>query len=133
LSTEGFSAAVVEPKVDVKERQQRNVRKKAFDRGFRPDQDPRIFETDVIDGERSGRPKVILVDREKALLASVRNNRSGREKLSEVLAHEQGISYSSALRILHKHGLNNVKPTTKPGLTPAMRKARHERCLAHEH
>jgi TPP-dependent indolepyruvate ferredoxin oxidoreductase alpha subunit len=132
LSTEGFSAAVVEQKMGVKERQQRNIRKKAFDRGFRPDQDPRILETYVIDGERSGRPKVILVDKEEALLASVRNNRSDREKSSEVLAHEQGISYSSARRILHKHGLNNVKPTAKPGLTPAMRKARYERCLAHE-
>jgi hypothetical protein len=77
-----------------KERQQRNIRKKAFDRGFRPDQDSRILETYVIDGERSGRPKVILLDKEEALLASVQNNRSGREKSSEVLAHEQSISYS---------------------------------------
>ena len=123
----------MEQKTDVKERQQRNIRKKARDRGFRPEEDPRILEVYVIDSERSGRPKEILIEKEEALLVSVRDNRSGREKSSEVLAYEQNISYTSALRILHKHGLNNVKPTTKPGLTVAMRKARYEWCLAHAH
>jgi hypothetical protein len=55
------------------------------------------------------------------------------EKSSEVLAYEQDIGYRSALRILKKHGLHCVKPTTKPGLTEAMKKARLEWCLAHEH
>jgi transposase len=80
----------------------------------------------VIDGERSGRPKEITKDQEDALLSAVRINRAGKEKSSEVLAYKQGISYSSALRILHKNGLNNMKPTTKPGLTTAMRKIRYK-------
>jgi transposase len=54
----------------------------------------------------------------------VRVNRAGREKSSEVLAYELGISYSSVLRMLHKEGMTNVKPTTKPGLTVTMRMIR---------
>jgi len=56
----------------------------------------------------------------------VRVNRAGREKSSEVLAYELDISYSSVLRMLHKGGMTNVKPTTKPGLTVAMRTIRLE-------
>lgn len=42
----------------------------------------------------------------------VRKSRAGKEKSSEVLAYELGISYSSVLRMLHKEGMTNVKPTT---------------------
>jgi transposase len=133
LLTEGFSYAQVEQKTGVKERTQRNIRKKARDRGFRPDEDPRILESYVVDGERSGRPKEISQETEEALLTAVRDSRAGREKSSEVLAYEQGISYSSAIRILHKGGLNSVKKTTKPGLTQAMRNARYKWALAHAH
>jgi transposase len=94
------------------------MKKKAFERGFRPDQDPRILDYYVVDGPRSGRPKEITVETEQCLLNSVRANRAGREKSSEVLAYECGISSISALRILHKYGLNSVKPTQKPGLNP---------------
>ena len=133
LLAEGFSFAAVEEKTGVKERTQRNIRKKARERGFCPEQDPRILESYVVDGDKSGRPKEISVEKEEALLASVRNDRAGREQSSEVLGYEQDISYASALRILHKYGLNNVKLTTKPGLTPAMRKARYAWALAHAH
>ena len=83
----------------------------------------------MIDGERSGRPKEITEEMEQGLLVSVRSDRSGREKSSEVLAYEAGISYRSALRILKKHGFHRVKPTIKPGLSPAMKKARLAWCL----
>ena len=83
----------------MKERSQRNIKKKAQDRGFDPEKDPRILEAYVVDGERSGRPKEIPVEKEEALLTSVGNDRSGREKSSEVLGYEQGISSASALRI----------------------------------
>jgi hypothetical protein len=59
LITEGFSSAEIERKTHVKERTQRNIRKKAFERGFRPEIDPRILEHHVINGERPGRPKEI--------------------------------------------------------------------------
>jgi hypothetical protein len=84
LLTEGFSAAIIEKKTGVKERQQRNIRKKAFERGFRPDEDPQILKSYVIDSARSGRPKEISEDKENTLLVAVRSNRSGREKSSEV-------------------------------------------------
>jgi hypothetical protein len=132
LLAEGFPAAVVEKKTGVTARSQSNIWKKAKKRGFEPDKDPFVLKTYVVDGERSGRPKEILKDQEDELLKSVQNNRAGREKSSEVLAYEQGISYSSALRILHKYGLTNIKPTTKPGLSQAMRKARYEWALAHQ-
>jgi transposase len=121
----------IERKTGVSERSQRAIRKKAYDRGFRPEEDPRILESYVIDGIKSGRPKEISKDKEEALLAAVRSDRSGREKSSEVLGYEQDISQSSALRILKNNGLTNVKPTTKPGLTAAMRKIRFEWALAH--
>jgi len=133
LLTEGFTAAEVEEKTGVKERSQRNIKRKAFERGFQPEKDPRILEAYVIDSERSGRPKEITEEMEQGLLASVRSDRSGREKSSEVLAYEAGISYRSALRILKKHGFHRVKPTTKPGLSPAMKKARLAWCLERQH
>jgi hypothetical protein len=119
LLAEGFPAAHIEQRTGVKERAQRYIRKKAFERGFEPEKDPRILESYVIDGERSGRPKEIGSEVEEALFTSVRDNRAGREKSNEILTYEQGISYRSALRILKKHGLHSVEPTTKLGLTEA--------------
>jgi transposase len=87
----------------------------------------------VVDGPRSGRPKEITIETEQCLLNSVRANRAGREKSSEVLAYECGISSVSALRILHKYGLNSVKPTQKPGLNPIQQKARLQFCLEHQY
>jgi hypothetical protein len=87
------------------------MKKKAFERGFRPDQDPRILDYYVVDGPRSSRLKEITVEIEQCLLNSVRANQAGREKSSEVLAYKCGISSVSALQILHKYGLNSVKPT----------------------
>jgi len=133
LIAEGFSLSEIERKIGIKRATQSYMKKKAFERGFRPDQDPRILDYYVIDGPRSGRPKEITVEKEQDLLNSVRASRAGREKSSEVLAFECGISPRSALRILHKYGLNNVKPTRKPGLNPIQRKARLQFCLLHQH
>jgi hypothetical protein len=132
LLAEGYPAAAVEQKSGVKRRQQLNIWKKAKERGFEPDKDPFVLETYVVDSERSGRPREISKDQEEGLLSAVPSNRAGREKSSEVLAYEQGIGYSSALRILHKNGLNSVNPTTTPGLTAAMREIRYEWALAHQ-
>src|SRR6266516_1580934 len=133
LMTEGLWPAEIEKKTGVKPRTQRAIKKKAQDRGYNPDEDPRILESYVVDDVRPGRPQVISEDQKEALLSKVRINRAGREKSSEVLAFELGISYSSVLRMLHKEGMTNVKPTTKPGLTVAMRMIRLEWALAHQH
>ena len=132
LQVEGFLWKDIEAKTDVKQSAQSAIKKRAFQRGFRPEQDPRILEHYVEDGARSGRPKEITSEIEQRLLDSNSADRSGREKSSEVLAYVCGISRSSALRILHKHSLSSVKPNRKAGLNLHQRAARLAFCLAHQ-
>ena len=101
LLSEGYHHKVVEVKTGVKQRAQSALKKKAFERGFDPVVDPRILEFYVVDGERSGRPKEVTEEVKAGLLENVRSDRSGREKSSEVLAYEAGVSPSTALNILH--------------------------------
>jgi hypothetical protein len=122
LIVEGRSGAYIEQKTGVKKRTQNYIKKRAFDRGFNPDEDPRILESYIIDGDRLGRPKEISVKQKERILLAVRKDRLDREKSSEVLAYKSDISYSSALRILYKYGLSCVKSTIKPGLTSAIKK-----------
>ena len=119
----------MERKTGIPRRSQTNLKKKASERGFDPSVDPRIVEAYVVDGARSGRPLEIKKETEDGLLANVVRDRVGREKSSEVLTYEAGISLSSALRILKKHSYKAVKPTRKPGLTRAQRSARLTWCL----
>jgi transposase len=106
--------------------------KKARERGYNPEIDPRILPVYVEDGKRTGRPKEITEATEQAILESISKDRNGREKSSEILAFEAGISYSSVLRILKRHGYKAVKQTTKPGLTDEMKQKRLQFCLAHK-
>lgn len=129
----GYSFKFVEDTIKIPEKTSRRILKKAEQRGYHPAEDPRILEHHVEDGARSGRPKEISDAVEKHLLDLVIEDRNGREKSSEVLAYESGISTSSTLRILHKNGFGSVKPTRKPGLNREQRKARLEFCLAHQH
>jgi hypothetical protein len=62
LIAEGFSGRDIEKKTGVKPSAQSYIKKKAFERGFRPDQDPRILDHYVVDGPRSGRPKKITIE-----------------------------------------------------------------------
>jgi transposase len=86
----------------------------------------------VEDGKRSGRPKEISEATDMAVLASVKQDRNGREKSSEILAFEAGISHSSVLRILHKDGFTIVEPSWNPGLTEPVKAARLRFCLDHQ-
>jgi hypothetical protein len=122
LAEDCFTTAYIEVKMGVKERLQRNIRRKAIERRFDSKEDPCILESYVIDGKRSGRLNKITTDQEEKLLSIVQNDHSGREKLSEVLAYETNMSNTSALWILAKNEFKNVKPTTKPGLTPQISK-----------
>lgn len=131
--TEGCPLKLVTQKTGITERTLYRIKKTAAERGFRPEEDPRILEAYVEDAERCGRPQTITEAIQAKLLAGVREDRNGREKSSEVLAYEVGISRRSALRILKAHGLTNVKPTRKPGLTVAMRLARLKFALEHAH
>src|SRR5262249_9659042 len=126
-----YETTVVSQKTGIPVWTCRHIRRKAKERGFDPQKDPRILEHYVEDGYRPGRPKEITQEVENQILQSVRQDRAGREKSSEVLAYEADISSTSALRILRKNGLSNVKPTRKPGLTAAQRASRLQWALAH--
>jgi hypothetical protein len=76
LITEGFSHQEITRKPGVKQQTQSNIKKKAFQHGFRPDIDPRILAHYVEDAPRSGRPKEISTDTEEALLQEVRADRA---------------------------------------------------------
>jgi hypothetical protein len=116
LLVEGYSGREIKRRTGIKPSVQTYMKRKAFDRGFCPDQDPRILNCYVEDGAQSDRPKEITLETEQHLLDNVRVDRSGREKSSEVLAYECGISYLSALQILHKYRFINIKSTRKLGL-----------------
>jgi len=129
----GYTYKQVEEAIKIPHWTCRRIHEKATQRGYCPAEDPRILEHHVEDGVRSGRPKEIDKTVEKRLLDLIIEDRSSREKSSEVLAYETGISTSSTLRILHQNRFSSVKPTRKPGLNPEQRKARLEFCLRHQH
>jgi hypothetical protein len=52
------------------------MKKKAFERGFQPDQDPWILDYYMVDGPRSGRLKQIPTSIEQRLLNNVRANQA---------------------------------------------------------
>jgi hypothetical protein len=129
LITLGHDAKFIQSQCSIPPRTQQNLWKKAVARGYNPSVDPRILDSYVIDGARSGRPKEIGPEIEEEMMNNLRINCLSREKSSEVLAYEVGISHSSALRILRRLGARSVKPTTKPGLSTAQKLARLEFCL----
>jgi transposase len=106
---------------------------KGKDRGYNPAQCMRVKLEYVEYCKRSSRPEEISEATDMAVLASVKQDRNRREKSSEILAFKAGISHSSVLRILHKHGFTIVKPSWKPGLTEAAKAARLRFCLDHQH
>jgi transposase len=132
LLVEGFSHYEIEQRTGIKESTQKNIKRRALARGFYPEQDPRILKCYIEDGARSSRLKEISPATEQRLLDSVKIDRAGREKSSEILAYESGIGRSSALRILHNSGLSNVKSTRKPGLNSVQRASRLAFYLEHE-
>lgn len=107
--------------------------RRARDRGFDPRISKRVRMEFVEDAKRSGRPKEITPEKDNAIIQSVSKDRAGREKSSEILAYEAGISHSSVLWILKRHGFVIAKPSWKPGLTEAAKAKRLKFCLDHQH
>ena len=116
----------------VSTRSQQRIRKKAEEQGYRPEEDPRIFDHYVEDRARSGRPKEINIETEQQLIDALYET-AGREKSAESLAHLVHISAQTARTILKKHGFNSVKPTRKPGLSEKQRAARLAFALKYAH
>lgn len=71
LMVEGFSGPHIEKRTGVSPFCAIDLWKKAFERSFRPEGDPRILERYVEDGVRSGRPKTIMPAIEQRLLDNV--------------------------------------------------------------
>ena len=59
LQVEGLSWQAIEQKTGVKQTAQSYIRKKAKQRGFQPEVDPRVLDEYVIDNKPLGRPKEI--------------------------------------------------------------------------
>jgi hypothetical protein len=116
LLVEEYSYRGIEEKLGIPKSTQTGIKQRAFACGFCPEQDLRILDHYVEDGARSGRLKEISPAREQHLIDSVKLDRAGKEKSSEVLAYDYIMSRLSALRILRSHGLSKVKPIRKPGL-----------------
>jgi hypothetical protein len=128
----GLPTRAVQDTTGIPQRTLRNILEKAKKRGFEPEKDQRILLHYVEDGVRTGRPLEIKEEIKKKVVDSIQSDRNNREKSSEVIAYEHGISSTSALRVLHEYGFNPVKKTTKPGLNKAQRAARLEWCTAHK-
>src|SRR5271170_1527279 len=86
------SGADIQSYTGVPRRTQLLIQKRAKERGYNPDGDPRILDEYLVDGVRTGRPKGITQKQEDQVLANVRPDRSGKEKSSDVLAYEVGVS-----------------------------------------
>jgi hypothetical protein len=71
LLVEGYLGREIKRRTGIKPLAQSYIKKKAFNCGFRPDQDPRILNYYVKDRARSGRPKEITLKTEQRLLNSV--------------------------------------------------------------
>lgn len=97
---------------------------RATERGYDPLVSPYIEKHHIIDATRSGRPKTISEATKQGVIDSVTKDRCGREKSTEYLAYEAGISESSVLRILNSSFFKKCKPTWKPGLTDEMKHKR---------
>jgi hypothetical protein len=96
LAAEGFTQEHIELKTGIPPRAQAWIVKRAKDRGFRPDEDPRIVERYCQDGERSGRPQTITLEKEGEVLVNVRKDRTGREQSSKVLVYKAESKFSSS-------------------------------------
>lgn len=103
---------------------------RALDRGFNPEK-PACLDRHVEDTPRAGRPTKQTEQAKADVEAKVTRDRYGREKSADVIAVEVGLSPRTVLRVLQKAGYRKTKPTRKPGLTEAMKKARLAFCRAH--
>jgi len=118
--------------IGVPPRQSLRILQKAKERGYNPEESKKVLHAYIEDGVRSGRPKEISSEAEQRVIESITSDRNTREQSSEVIAYSQGISASSVQRILKQNGYHAVKPTRKPGLNVAQKRARLAFCISHQ-
>jgi transposase len=132
LKLAGFSNAKITSITGIQTRTLNLLYQKAILRGLEPSEDAKLLDIHVQDAVRSGRPKK-QTDIKEEVLSKVRTDRYGREKTcTQIAAEVGGVSDTTVWRILRASGLKKTKPTRKPGLTEAMKKARLQFALDHQ-
>ena len=133
LIEHGIAAKVVQAVTGVSTQSISYLKRKARDRGYDPTIS-RILKVEYVqDAPRSGRPTKVTPEVEQAILNNVRHDRNGREKSSAVLGYEHGVSATTILNVLRRNNFRPCKSTMKPGLDSAMKDARLQFCLRHQH
>ncbi|KAF4633514.1 hypothetical protein G7Y89_g4598 [Cudoniella acicularis] len=108
----------------------RRIEKKARERGYTPETDPKIILAYVEDAPRSGRPKKLSPEQEEEVIKALSKNSTTRQLSTQGIANltspliQGGISARTIHRILRRKGYKPCKPTKKPGLTKEQKLAR---------
>ena len=105
--------------------------KKAVENSWRADWV--LLDDHLKDKPRVGRTKKITPDIEQRVVNAVTCDCYGREKSSQKIGQQIGISAASVQSILKKHGFRKTKPIRKPGLTAAMKNERYRFVMAYRH
>lgn len=111
------------------------IYRRAIDRGYNPDADqPILLLEHVAEAPRTGRPRKQEQHKEE-VFETVCRNRYGREQTCQQISEslDNKVSASTVWRVLKAARFSKTKPTRKPGLTDAMKKARLEFCLRYQH
>jgi transposase len=135
LKAWGFTNNEITSKTGIPSRTIRSIYATAIKRGFDPNTDlPIVKNEHVVEAPRSGRPTKQIEENEQEIVAKIRRDRYGREKTCAQITAEMGnISVMTVWRILRTAGFKKTKPTRKPGLSEAMKKARLEFALRYQH
>lgn len=138
MKSEGCREDYIAQRLNIELHTVKNALRKARKAGFNHNNNPIIvLDSFVFDRPRPGAPRK-QEDMKDRILEKVRLDRYGREKTCAFIASELSeagniISSTTVWRALKKAGMRKTKPTRKPGLSDAMKKARLEWCLAHQH
>ena len=132
LAEAGIATKIVTAITEISRQTIARLKTQARDRGYNPSKSRKLFLSYMSDAPRNGHPSVITPKLESAILAAVRKDRYGHEKTSFMLAAEQGISFTTVLRILKPNNFRSCKTTKKPSLTEAMMEARYQFALRYE-
>jgi transposase len=133
LKLVGFSNSEIESITGIKQTTLSTLFRKTIARGFNPSESQKILDIHVQDRSRSGRPKKQTEDVITEVILKVRGDRFAREKIcAQIAAEVGGISDITVWRILRASGFRKTKPTRKPALTEAMKKARLQFALDHK-
>ena len=133
LKLAGVSNAKITSITGIKTQNLNLLYQKAISRGLDPSENAKLLDIHVQDAARSGWLKKQTDTIKEEVLSKVRTDCYGREKTcTQIAAEVGGISDTTVWRILQASGLKKTKPTHKPGLTEAMKKAHLQFALDHQ-